>query len=407
MSPTTVIVGGSVGGVRTAQALRGADYAGRVVLLVKEDRAPYDKPPLSKAVLAGAATLDDLTLLSPTEADRLGIELRLGTEAVALDAAAHEVVVAGGERIGYDNLVIATGAEARRPEWCPMPGVHVVRTAEDADALRADLDRGGPILVVGAGFIGAEVAATARTKGLPVTLVDPLPAPMSRVLSEEIGDHFADLHRRHGVTTRFGVAVQRLDSDGHGLRATLTDGTIVDAATVVVGIGAEPTVAWLASSGVRLDDGVVCDGQGRCEGVDDVFAVGDVARWWHPRHGERVRIEHWTNAAEQAVVVARALVGGGEGAPPHAPVEYVWSDQYDWKIQIAGRPGATGRHEMLGSVADNRFAVLFHDGEDLLTGLLTVNWPRATVAGRRALAQAGTRTELRSRLEGGGVPAQT
>ncbi|HVV11890.1 FAD/NAD(P)-binding oxidoreductase [Amycolatopsis sp.] len=407
MSPITVIVGGSVGGVRTAQALRGADYAGRVVLLVKEDRAPYDKPPLSKALLAGSATLDDLTLLSPTEADRLGIEVRLGTEAVALDAVAHEVVVAGGKRIGYDSLVIATGAEAKCPPWWPMPGVHVVRTADDAIALRADLDRGGPLLVVGAGFIGAEVAATARAKGVPVTLVDPLPAPMSRVLSEEIGGYFADLHRRNGVRTRFGAAVERLDRDGEGLRAILTDGRIVDAATVVVGIGAEPVVTWLSSSGVRLDDGVICDGQGRCEGVDDVFAVGDVARWWHPRHGDWVRVEHWTNAAEQAVVVARALAGGAEDSPPHAPVEYVWSDQYDWKIQIAGRMGAGSRHEMLGSVADNRFAVLFHDGDDLLTGLLTVNWPRVTVAGRRTLAQSGTLTELRSRLEGGGVPART
>lgn len=395
--PTTVVVGSSIGGVRTAQALRAAGFPGDLVLVGEEPQLPYDKPPLSKSLLAGAETADDVLLFGADAAQAAQVRLLLGRRATRLDVAAGELHLDDGERLAYDDVVVATGAQARPSPWGPRPGVHVLRTLGDAEALRSDLLAGGHLVIVGAGFIGAEVAATARALGLDVTMVDPLEVPMARLLGPEVGGLFAGLHGRHGVATAFGVGVEAIEGRRGALRVALTDGRVLLAATVVVGIGAVPNDGWLASSGLLVDDGLVCDEHCRAIGSPRVYGVGDVARWWHLRHGERVRVEHWTNAVEQAAAVAHNITFP-EDPRPYTPVEYVWSDQYDWKIQIAGRTGRS-RPEILGDPAGPRFAVLYGDGDGPLAGLVTVNWPKALVAGRRALAAGTTPAEFRAGLQ--------
>ncbi|MEV0074276.1 FAD-dependent oxidoreductase [Amycolatopsis sp. NPDC050768] len=387
---TVVIVGASVGGVRTAQALRAQGHDGRIVLVGAEPHLPYDKPPLSKQFLAGAWEHDRLALLTEEEAAADGIELRLGVAATGLDPVARTVELAEGTDLGYDTLVIATGATARPSPWAAESGVHVLRTLTDGTGLRAALAEPGPLVVVGGGFIGAEVAATAHAAGREVTVVDPLPAPIARVLGDEVGRLVGDVHRRHGVETRFGTGVRAVSGRVGALEITLTDGTVLPAGTAVVGIGAVPAVEWLADSGLELDNGLVCDEFCRATGHPEIFGVGDVARWFHAGHGEHVRVEHWTNAVEQAACVAHNVVHPEEPVQ-YRPTEYAWSDQYDWKIQIAGRPNRATGFELAGDPTTDppRFAALYRDETGRLSAAVTVNWPKLLVAARR-LITAGT-----------------
>jgi 3-phenylpropionate/trans-cinnamate dioxygenase ferredoxin reductase component len=385
---TATIVGASVAGVRTAQALRGAHYPGRIVLLSDETELPYDKPPLSKGLLAGTTTRDAVALLSGQEARRLDIDVRLNDPAVHLDRARGTVETASGERIDYQHLVIATGARARRSPWGQTDGLHLLRTLADAEGLRADLARGGRLVIIGGGFIGAEVAAAARSMGLTVTIVDPAATPMARILGGEIGQRFTRLHQRNGVHTLFACAVREVHGQRGAFRVCLTDGQVLDADYVVVGIGAVPNDEWLASSGLTIDDGVVCDQFCRASGDPTVFAVGDVARWHNPRRGRLTRSEHWTNATEQAAVVAHNIIRPDDPIA-YAPIEYVWSDQYDWKIRLAGETGtADGQQvEVIGEdTRTGRFAGLYSRGGHTFTGMVVVNWPKALIAGRKALA---------------------
>jgi phthalate 3,4-dioxygenase ferredoxin reductase subunit len=386
MSPTTVIVGSSVGGVRTAQALRAAGYEGEVVLVGEEADLPYDKPPLSKALLSGASTPEHISLLTRQQAADAGIRLMLGRTATGLDTARQRVELADGEALGYDHLVIATGARARQSPWGTPPGVHVLRTLGDAEALGRDLRRGGPLVVVGAGFIGAEVAATARTMGVAdVTIVDPAPVPMSRVLHPAVADRFRQLQNDHGVVTRFGIGVEDIESTAAGLLVRLADGSELPAATVVVGIGAQPNDEWLRASELTVDNGVVCDEYSRAVGVQNVYAVGDVARWFHPGHGGLIRVEHWTNAVDQAACVAHNITHPDQ-LRTHEPVEYVWSDQYDWKIQITGRTGPElDPVTVHGNDPERSFAVLYGAPDGTMAGALVTNWPRALITCRRVV----------------------
>ncbi|WP_326565157.1 FAD-dependent oxidoreductase [Amycolatopsis rhabdoformis] len=394
MNAGTVVVGASVAGVRVAQALRTSGHDGRIVLVGQEDELPYDKPPLSKSVLAGTAGLDDVRLLTAQDAVDQGIELELGRAATRLDLGASTVHLADGTELGYTDLVIATGATARPAGWEHLPGVHALRTAADASALRADLDRGGPLVVIGGGFIGAEVAATARGLGVAeVTVLDATPSLLARSVPGVVGDRVADLHRRHGVQVRLGVKVESVSQTADGLRIRLADGSSVDAATVVVGIGAVPADAWVAGSGLKVDDGVVCDPFGRA--APHVFAVGDVARWQTSRHGRAVRVEHWTNAVEQAAAVAHTLAHP-EDPRAHAPVEYVWTDQYDWQLQIVGTPVA-GTESRFVHRTENSFAAVFGTA-GRFAGAVVVNWPRALVGCRRALSAGTSSAEVCAHL---------
>ena len=398
MSPTTVIIGASVGGVRTAQALRAAGYAGEVVLVGAEAELPYDKPPLSKGVLVGAQRLDDICLLTREAAERDRIRLRLGRAAARLDPARSRVVLDDGAEIPYDDVVIATGAGARPSPWGTPKGLHVLRSAADAVALRADLLRGGPVVVIGGGFIGAEVACAARALGRQITVVDPAPVPMSRVLGDEIGESVIALHHRNGVATRFGIGVETVTESASGLTVNLTNGEVLAARTVVVGIGADPNVAWLTSAGLLIDDGVVCDEHGRAVGAPRVYAVGDVARWWDPGRAARIRVEHWTNAVEQAAVVAHNIVHPDDPRS-HAPIEYVWSDQHDWKIQIVGHTAAARERAVIGDTSAGPFAALYSDDGRRFSGAVVVNWPKALIACRRALAARTEYATVRANIE--------
>jgi phthalate 3,4-dioxygenase ferredoxin reductase subunit len=400
MSGAAVVVGSSVAGVRTAQALRSEGFEGRVVLVGAEPDLPYDKPPLSKQFLSGLWESERVALLARPEAAASGIELRLGAAAERLDPAGRRLALTDGSTLDYDVCVIATGAAARPSPWPTASGVHVVRTLGDSAALREDLRRGGPVVIVGGGFIGAEVAATARHLGCSVTIVDPLVVPMGRVLGPEVGALFADPHRRHGVTTCFGAGVESVTGESGDLRVELTDGSVLPAATVVVGIGAVPNDEWLASSGLLLDDGVVCDEFCRAVDAPDVFAAGDVARWRHPGRGEYVRVEHWTNAVDQAARVAHNIVHPHD-MKPYAPVEYVWSDQYDWKIQIVGTPARATRHVLIGRLEgpSARGAALYGDDSGLLRAAVTVNWPRALVECRRLVAAGAGLDAATARIE--------
>jgi 3-phenylpropionate/trans-cinnamate dioxygenase ferredoxin reductase subunit len=383
---TVVVVGGSLAGIRCAEALRRRGYSGRLVLVGEEPERPYDRPPLSKEMLRGEREPEQIRLTRPEAFDALELDLRLGVRAEALDPGARRVTLAGGESLAYDGLVIATGAYARPLPGAPrMAGLFTLRTLADALTLRAALDRSPSVAVVGAGFIGAEVAATCRRRGLDVTLVEPLATPMARVLPPEIGAVCANVHRDHGVDLRLGVAVEAVAGGARVERVRLSDGSEIPADVVVVGIGAVPATGWLASSGLDLDDGVVCDATCATR-APGVVAAGDVARWHHAGYGERVRIEHWTNAVEQAEAAVERLLGG-PGVAPFAPIPFVWSDQYDLKIQAAGRIAPDDEVFVAhGSLEERRFVALF-GRKGALTGALAINRVRQLMTYRRMMRE--------------------
>lgn len=401
---TVVVVGSSVAGVRCVQALRAEGFTGRVLLVGEEAELPYDKPPLSKHFLAGTWDAARVSLLTAERAAELDVELRLGSAAERLDLAGRQLHLADGSVLGWDAVVLATGAAARPSPWRTESGVHVLRTLADARDLRADLETDAPVVIVGGGFIGAEVAATAHALGRQVTVVDPMQAPIGRVVGSDVGEHFTALHQRHGVQTRFGVGVESVTGTAGALTVTLTDGTQLPAGTVVVGIGATPNDGWLATSGLLVENGVTCDQHCRAVNAPGVYVVGDLARWFHPGHDEHVRVEHWTNAVDSAVVAAHNIVHPDD-LRAHAPVEYVWSDQYDWKIQIVGRPATASRHELVGSLEGSsaRGAVAYTDDSGRLRGAVTVNWPKALVLCRRLMTTGTTFEDAVAQL--GALPA--
>ena len=373
---TVVVVGASLAGLRALQALRRTGFDGRLVAIGAETEPPYDRPPLSKEVLAGKWDAERTRLLRP-EDESLGVEWRLGVAASGLDLAARRVRLASGESVPFDGLVIATGAYARAlPGTPPLAGIHLLRTLEDCLALRAELDRSPRVAVIGAGFIGMEVAATCRGRGLAVCVIEALAAPLERGLGARLGAWVGEIHREQGVDLRLGAKVARFVGERRVEALELADGTRVPADVVVVGIGAAPATQWLEGSGLELADGVVCDASCRATHAPFVVAAGDVARWPNALFDETMRVEHWTNASEQADHAVAALLAGDAGATPFAPVPFVWTDQYDKKIQVAGRlEGADETRIVDGSLEERRFLMLF-GRRGRLTGVLGVNRPR-------------------------------
>ncbi|HEY8526808.1 MAG TPA: FAD-dependent oxidoreductase [Acidimicrobiales bacterium] len=384
---TVVVVGASLAGLRAAEELRARGFDGRITVVGDEVHPPYDRPPLSKQVLAGDWEAERLALGVAHEKGLDGLELdwRLGVRAEGLDLEGRAVALADGTRVPFDGLVIATGATPRRlPGTDRLAGIHVLRTLDDCLQLRERLDANPRrVVVVGGGFIGAEVAATCRARGLDVTLLEALPVPLGRALGEEIGAVMADLHRDHGVDVRLGVGVEGLDGGERVERVRLADGTAVEADLVVVGIGVVPNTGWLEGSGLRLDDGVVCDETTLA--APGVVAAGDVARWPSRRFGELMRVEHWDNAITMGAHAARRLLGEVE---PYDPVPWFWSDQYDRKIQLAGRSANADEIRIVeGSTDERRFVALYRRG-DRLVGVLAMNRPRSVLTYRR-LIEAG------------------
>jgi 3-phenylpropionate/trans-cinnamate dioxygenase ferredoxin reductase subunit len=385
------VVGASLAGLRAAEELRARGHDGRIVVVGDEVHQPYDRPPLSKQVLAGDWEADrlPLTVFHDEGLDGLGLDWRLGARATALDLGGKTIAVEGGEPVHYDGLIIATGATPRSlPGTGHLAGVHTLRTIDDCLDVRGALDADPQrVVVVGGGFIGAEVAATCRSRGLDVTLLEALPVPLGRALGDEIGAVMADLHRDHGVDVRLGVGVEGLDGGGNGRveRVRLADGSVVEADLVVVGVGVVPNTAWLEGSGLTLDNGVVCDETTLA--APDVVAAGDVARWPSRRFGELMRVEHWDNAITMGAHAARRLLGEVE---PYDPVPWFWSDQYDRKIQLAGRSSGADEVRIVdGSTGERRFVALYRRG-DRITGVLAMNRPRPMLTYRKLIERGAS-----------------
>ena len=382
------IVGASLAGYWAAETLRRDGFEGRISLIGDEPHAPYDRPPLSKKYLAGDLDDDRLALTTAEKLADLHLDLRLGCSATGLDVAGRTLEV-GGAAEPFDGLVIATGARCRTlPGTAGLAGVHTLRTRDDAAAIRDALADGARrLMVVGAGFIGAEVASTAIGRGVEVTMVEALEAPFGRVLGVEMGAVMADVHRHHGVDLRTGVGVEEVLGDGCVAGVRLSDGATLDVDLLIVGIGVVPNTEWLEGSGLTLDNGVVCDGT--CLAAPGVVAAGDVARWPNPRYGELMRVEHWDNAVQQGVHAARRLLQSDEEATPFAPVPWFWSDQYDRKVQLAGRPHPDDEVRVVaGSTAEHRFAT-FYGRDGRFTAALGMNRPRQVMQSK-GLLEAGS-----------------
>lgn len=383
-----VIVGASLAGTRAAEGLRNLGHTGRITLIGAEAELPYDRPPLSKDLLTSDwsdESVESFRLATKASLEGAGIELELGVAAAELDVANRSVILVDGTIISYDLVVIATGAAARPSPWRPGTGVYQLRTLEDSRAIAARLKLGEPVVVVGGGFIGTEIAAAAVGFGCDVTVVDPVSEPMARIVGPEIARSLVELHHRHGAQTRFGVGVADIQGKDGELTVILDDGTRLETSTAVVGIGSIASTEWLASSGLTLDNGVVTDGFLRAVGGDDVYAIGDVARWPHPGRGVQVRAEHWTNASDQARYVATAITQGAD--EPYDSTDYVWSHQYDWKVHTIGWRHPGGSSTIVGDLAKGgKTAVIHSDANGDVCGAVTVNWARGLNLARRLFA---------------------
>ncbi|MBS2548508.1 FAD-dependent oxidoreductase [Catenulispora sp. NL8] len=375
MPNNVVIVGASAAGLTAAEALRAHGYSGTLTLVGEESHAPYDRPPLSKQILAGAWQPQRVALRSAEAFAKLDAALLLGRSATGLDPRAREVRLDDGRLLGYDGLVIATGVTPRRIPGCDLPGVHLLRKLDDALALRAELLTGPRLVVVGAGFLGAEVAAVARTMGLEVTLVDPSPLPLSRLFGARVGQRLARLHTEHGTKVLSGSRVRRLlpatEGEPRIAGAELADGSVLKADAVVVAVGSTPAISWLTDSGLPLADGVTCDAT--CRAAPGVYAAGDVASWPNPHFGIRMRLEHRMNATEQARAAAGNLLGDDR---PFAPVPYLWTDQYDVRIQAHGIFPADAEMTVLSGDPDEGPFTAAYGHRDRVVGVLAWNSPR-------------------------------
>jgi 3-phenylpropionate/trans-cinnamate dioxygenase ferredoxin reductase subunit len=399
-----VVVGASLAGLRAAETLRSLGFAGTLTVVGSEAHLPYDRPPLSKKFLAGEWEADRIALRRPESLGELQLTLRLGVAAVALDTTARRIELADSTHLGYDGLIIATGAATRtlpgQPDWA---GIHAVRSLDDALALRQDLStpraEATRVVVIGAGFIGLEVAATAREAyGATVTVLEGLPAPLIRGLGATMGAAVAAVHADHDVEIRCGVRVDGLVGDGGRVTGVaLAGGEVVAADIVVVGIGVAPATAWLESSGLTLADGVVCDDT-LCAGPSGVYAAGDIARWPNAWNGETMRVEHWTTAAEQGAAAAGNLwaTSQGQAATPYAALPFFWSDQFDARVQFLGRAGADDDVEVVaGSLEQRRFVALY-SRHGRLTGALGVTMPKILMPLRSLLTQRAEVSEARA-----------
>jgi 3-phenylpropionate/trans-cinnamate dioxygenase ferredoxin reductase subunit len=368
-----VVVGASAAGMAAVATLREEGYRGELILIGEESTPGYDRPPLSKQVLLGLTTADDIALHPPAFYQALDIGLHLNARATGLDTVNRVIALNDGQRVEFDGLVIATGLIPRNLAGVePLEGMFTLRTLQDALALRQQLLEVERVLVVGAGFLGGEVAASARQLGREVTLIDSLELPLLRQLGPEIGRLVSGLHARHGVEFNGGVGVRSLrHASGRVTGAELTDGTTIDAQAVIVAIGSLPATAWLKSSGLDLDDGVMCNEF--CEAAEGIFAAGDVANWFNPRFQSRMRLEHRMNATEQGIAVARNMLGARE---PFEPIPYFWTDLYDVKVQVYGRIRPDSEmHIVSGAPEQGRFvAAYFMAGH--MTAALSWNSPR-------------------------------
>jgi 3-phenylpropionate/trans-cinnamate dioxygenase ferredoxin reductase subunit len=390
-----VIVGASLAGASAADALRRQGYDGELALIGAEREPPYERPPLSKAVLAGKEDEDRVFLRPADWYEEQQIDLRLGVRAVDLDAG-HALLLDDSERLPYDRLLIATGAVPRTLDipGADLPGVHTLRSLDDARAISADMTAGGPVVVVGAGFIGAEVASVCRARGLNVTVIEPLAVPMTRALGEEVGGLFAELHRAHGVDLRLGEGVTTIRGAGRVEEVVTSSDTRIPAATVIIGVGVRPADGWLASASLARADGVVVD-EYCATNLPGVYAAGDVARWpYRPAGGAEtlVRLEHYDNAIRQAENATRNMLATTLGEQvPYTPVPYFWTEQFDWMAQYIGYAERWDQLVYRGEPASGAGAIFYLD-TGRLRAVLSINRIR-DLGALRKLVGAGARVD--------------
>lgn len=412
-SETNVVVGAGVAGAKAVEAMRASGFSGRIVLVGVEEHLPYERPELSKGFLRGTTAAERLQVLPRDWYDAHDVTLLPGRAAVLLDGVARTVTLDDSRELGWDRLLLATGATPRRlvVEGAELEGVHHVRTLEDATALRADLRRGGRLVVVGAGWLGMEVAAAARAHGASVTVVEQLPTPLYLPLGPEIGELVAQVHRGHGVDIRTDVGVEALPGDSVRVREVLlTDGSRLPADAVVVAIGATPNDVLAETAGLAVDDGVLVDSLLRSIDHPDVYAAGDVARAWSPAYGVRLRVDHSVAAAAQGAAAGRVMAGG---ETPYDAVPCGWSEQFELSLEHFGWVGPAGYDQVVfrgddGEGEDDESMaefVAFWLLEGRVQAALTVNTDRETAA-VRALVTARSPVEAHH-LADAGVPLGT
>jgi 3-phenylpropionate/trans-cinnamate dioxygenase ferredoxin reductase subunit len=381
---TIAIVGANLAGGRAAEALREQGFDGRLVLVGAEPQRPYERPPLSKEYLWGETTEDRIYLRPPEFYAEQRIELWLGVRASRLEPASHVLELDDGRRLTYDGLLIATGASPRRLSipGADLDGVVYLRTVDDARELLRRMGAARRVVIVGAGFIGAEVAAACRRAGLEVVALEAAPVPLERALGREVGRIYAEIHRAHGVDLQTGESVAALRGHGAVEQVVTASGAAFECDFAVIGVGVAPEVGWLAGSGVELQNGVLVDEFCRTN-VPGVYAAGDVANWWHPTLGERLRVEHFDNAQNQGVAAARNMLGQRE---PYAPVPYFWSDQYGLSLQYVGHASGQDQVVLRGRVDDSSWSAFFlRDGR--LRAALAVNRFKDLSAARQLIAR--------------------
>lgn len=372
-SSTFAIVGGGLAGAKAAEALRDNDFDGHIVLFAAEDRLPYERPPLSKEYLAGKKKLDEFTVDAASWYRDHNVELRLGTEVTALDAAEHTLALPDGTTLGYDKLLLATGSSSRRP---PIPGsdaagVHYLRTIDDAVALSAALTPGSTLAVVGAGWIGMEVAAGARGRDVNVTVVESAHLPLLAALGAEVGEVFAQLHREHRVDLRLDQSVQEVTTDnGTATGLRLGDGTTVAADAVLIAVGAAPNIALAEQAGLAIADGGVLVDASLRSSDPDIYAVGDIAAAQHPFFGVRIRTEHWANALKQPAVAAAGMLGKNA---EYTELPYFFTDQYDLGMEYVGHAPEYRQVVFRGDVAGREFVAFWLDASSRVLAGMNVN----------------------------------
>jgi 3-phenylpropionate/trans-cinnamate dioxygenase ferredoxin reductase subunit len=367
-----VIIGASLAGAKAAETLREEGFDGRIVLVGAEEERPYERPPLSKDYLRGEAGRENVYVHDEGFYADHDIELRLGRTAVGLDTASRGLTFDDGEPLHYDRLLLATGAEPRRLEipGADLEGVFYLRSVQDSDALRARLDGGGALVVVGAGWIGAEVAASAKQRGVDVTVIEPASVPLERVLGPEVGAIYRDIHSDHGVRMLLGTGVEAFEGDGRVERVRTSDGGVIDCDFVVVGVGVKPRTQLAAEAGLAISNGVLVDERLRAN-APGVFAAGDVANAVHPFYGEPIRVEHWANALNQAPAAARNMLGQSVA---YDRLPYFFSDQYDVGMEYSGYARGCDRVVLRGEPADREFVAFWMFENRVMAGMNVNVW---------------------------------
>jgi 3-phenylpropionate/trans-cinnamate dioxygenase ferredoxin reductase subunit len=369
---THVIVGASLAGAKAAETLRNEGFDGRLILIGAEDEIPYERPPLSKEYLRGEAGRDKTYVHDRDFYVDQDIDLRLGRRAVSLNTSKKDVALDDGQRVSYDRLLLTTGARPRKlaVPGGDGPGVLYLRSIEDSDALRERLDRGGSVVVIGAGWIGSEVAASARQRGLDVTIVEPGAVPLERVLGTEVGTIFRDIHADAGTRFLPGTGVEGIEGDGEAQRVRTTGGDAIECDFVAVGVGVEPRTELAAQAGISVDNGITADAQ-LATSAPDVFAAGDVANAFHPFYDQPVRVEHWANALNQGPAAARNMLGRAE---PYTRLPYFFSDQYDVGMEYTGLAQTWDRVVFRGDTAAREFIAFWLDGDRVVAGMNLNVW---------------------------------